>query len=75
MLNEGDEFTVEMRGIQIAEDRKVQGGLIPEDSGYYWLFTNKGVKTELMLTQEAMDAMISIYAMLLGHQIKIAEGE
>jgi hypothetical protein len=69
MLKDGDKFTTQLIGYQVAEGRKVQGGLIPEDSGFYWLFTRGEQKTELMLTPEAMFAMTQIYAKLRAKQL------
>lgn len=68
MLKEGDEFSTWMHVRQIAENRTVKGGLIPEDSGYFWIFIKDGVKTELMLSPEAMQAVMEIYVLLLRDQ-------
>jgi hypothetical protein len=65
--DEDETVQITMYGIDVAEDRRVQGGLLP-GVGYGWLFTNAGRETRISLTPEAMDAVIRIYALMLSKQ-------
>jgi hypothetical protein len=63
---ENDTVTINGHSIKFTDGREIFGGL-GTDGCFYWKFVNDGHETPIILSKEAMNAVVEIYMKTTWH--------